>query len=319
MAGRKYCISEADFKRIQLFNYVNYESVIGLLESCLIKEVAPREILISPGQPNNAIYIVLKGRLRVHLGPLEADPIITLGPGESAGEMSVIDQQPTSALVVTEERCRLLVMSEDLLWSLVQSSHAAACNLLFTLTKRLRHTDHVITENVHMEEIYHRYGNVDALTGLHNRHWLDNTLKRQCQRCEKNRTPFSIIMIDVDHFKQVNDHNGHLCGDRILYWLAHILTDHLRPSEVVARYGGDEFIILLPDTTVENATEVAKRLQQSVKEAPSVVIDGKKIVHPTISAGIACIKPGQTPEMLIEEADSALYRAKEKGRDCISI
>jgi diguanylate cyclase (GGDEF)-like protein len=318
LAKRNYCISEADFRRIHLFKYVHYEAVIGLLEACLTKELAPQEILISPGQPNNAIYIVLSGRLRVHLGPLEADPIIILEAGESVGEMSVIDQQPTSALVVAEERCRLLVMSEDLLWSLVQSSHAASCNLLFTMTKRLRHTDHVIIENVHLDEVYQRYGNVDALTGLHNRHWLDNALERQCQRCAKSKTPFSIIMIDIDHFKQVNDRQGHLCGDRILYWLAHILTDHLRPSEVVARYGGDEFIILLPDMTIENAVEVAKRLHNCVKGAPAVIIEGKEMVHPTISSGIACIKSNQTPEMLIEEADAALYRAKEKGRDCIS-
>jgi diguanylate cyclase (GGDEF)-like protein len=318
VAHRKFSISEAVFRRIHLFKYVQYESVIGLVESCLIKELPPQEILISPGQPNNAVYFILEGRLRVHLGPLESDPIIILDAGESVGEMSVIDRQPTSALVIADERCRLMVMSEDLLWSLVQSSHAAACNLLFTLTKRLRHTDHVITENVHMDEVYQRYGNVDALTGLHNRHWLDNAMKRQCQRCATNGTPFSIIMVDIDHFKRINDLHGHLCGDRILYWLANILTDHLRPSEVVARYGGDEFIILLPDMAIGNASEVAKRLHKCVKEAPPVVVDGKKLDHPTISAGIACLKAAQTPEMLIAEADAALYRAKENGRNCTS-
>jgi diguanylate cyclase (GGDEF)-like protein len=312
-------IKEEDIQGIHFFKCIARESIRGLLECCSTRFLSAREILIHVGNLNSTVYFILDGRLRIHLHSLDSEPVALLETGESVGEMSVIDKQPTSAYVVADQDSRLLVMDEDILWSLVRSSHAAACSLLFTLTKRLRQADAVICKGVELENLFHHYGSVDALTGLHNRYWLDNALQRLYQRCILDGATFSLIMIDIDHFKQFNDRYGHLYGDRVLYSIGQTMMQNLRPSEVIARYGGDEFIIILANLDIQQAKEVADRIHTAVLEAAPLIHDGHEIFSRSISVGVAELKPGQSLEMLISDADSALYRAKNKGRNCVSL
>ena len=310
-------LTEDEIKSIELFKFVDIESIRGLLENCSTRKLEAEEIFIKPGMQNEAVYFLLKGKLRIHLTSPDSEPLVIFSSGESVGEMSVIDQELTSAYVIAQEPCRLLVMEEDILWSLVQSSHAAACNLLFILTKRLRHTDFVVSENVKVEHIYQRYGSVDALTGLHNRHWLDNALNRYCNRFASSKEALSVLMIDIDKFKDFNDTYGHLHGDRLLYRIAHTISEHLRPSEVITRYGGDEFVVLLPDIDLGNAINIARRLHDAVRKSP-LIENEDKIPLPTISIGVAQLQVDQTPEKLLCDVDAALYRAKKNGRNCTS-
>jgi diguanylate cyclase (GGDEF)-like protein len=232
--------------------------------------------------------------------------------------MSVIDHQPASAFVVAAEPVRLLAMDEELLWSLVHSSHAAACNLLIGLSKRLRHADSMISESNEMEEDSRHYGTVDALTGLHNRFWMDMVLERQVQRSITGSLPLSLILIDIDNFKIFNDRCGRAYGERVLYSMAHTLSDHLRPTEIVARYGGDEFVVILPDVAIETAVKIGGRLHRGVMDAIPVTPNGSSMPHPTISIGLAALKAGQTGKELLAEAERALGRAKSGGRNRIS-
>jgi diguanylate cyclase (GGDEF)-like protein len=300
-----------DFRQINLFKYVSLESIKGLLDACAIRNLEPEEILITPGQTNRTIYFLISGRLRIHLDMPMGEPIAILGPGESVGEMSVIDRQPASAFVVADEASQLLAMDEDILWSLVRASHEAACNLLFILTKRLRQTNAFISDDLQMEEHdYQHYGTVDALTGLHNRHWLDQMLERQVLRSTTNETPMSLIMLDIDYFKEFNERYSHLYGDHVLYSVAYAISGHLRPREMIARYGDE--------VTIGAARKIALRLIETVMEAVPITPSGKTIPHPTISAGIAELRDGQTADMLIAAADAALSRAKECGPSSIS-
>ncbi len=309
---------ESDLRRIHLLNGVNLESIKGLLSFCEIRRLQPGEVLISRAHPNRTVYFLLNGHLRIHLDSLDEEPHVVLGPGESVGEMSAIDHRPASAFVVADEECTLLAMDEEILWSLVQSSHIAACNLIFILMQRLRHADSVISYDQEVRQQYQKYGNIDALTGLYNRYWLDNMMKRQCLRSSMENTPLSLIMIDIDNFKDFTDHYGHMYGDLIIYSVAHTLSDLLRPTEIIARLGEDEFIVVLPEVDLTTTRRIAERLHRGVMEKVPVMPDGQSIPHPTISMGIVEMKPGQTPEKFIDAADKALYRAKNSGRNCIS-
>jgi diguanylate cyclase (GGDEF)-like protein len=308
----------SELEKLHILKNISLESIKGLLEACSVKMLAPEEILIAPKELNKTVFFILSGRLRIHLDSLESASITILGPGESVGEMSVIDNQLASAYVVANEACKLLVMDEDILWSLIQASHAAACNLLFILAKRLRHTDSIVVEGVQLEQDFQHYGSVDALTGLHNRYWFNSMFRRQFIRSSINNNPFSVIMADIDHFKKLNDTYGHLTGDQVLYEVAHIITKNIRPGEIVSRYGGDEFIILLPDEDIETAKLMADRLLEAMRKALPIPCGDKDIFHPTLSMGLAEMKSDQTPEMLIQATDEAMYRAKENGRDCYS-
>jgi diguanylate cyclase (GGDEF)-like protein len=307
-----------ELRRIRLFQSVDLDAIKGILDACTIRSLGAGEVLITAGQANRTVYFLLEGHVRVHLTSIQNQPTAILGPGESVGEMSVIDHKPASAFVVAAEPVRLLAMEEEVLWSLVHSSHAAAGNLLIGLSSRLRHADAVISESREMDQDYRRHGTIDALTGLHNRFWLEMLLERQVQRSAVGGLPLSLIMIDIDHFKTFNDHYGQAYGDHVIYAVAHTLSGHLRPTDIIARYGGDEFVVILPDMGLETARYIGERLHRGVMDGVPVTPNGSSIPHPTISIGLAALKAGQTGKDLLAEADQALNRAKSGGRNRFS-
>jgi diguanylate cyclase len=145
----------------------------------------------------------------------------------------------------------------------------------------------------------------DPLTGVNNRRGLDDSLAAQYALMTRYRSIFSIVMIDIDHFKQVNDQSGHLHGDHVLQELARIIEESVRETDLVARYGGEEFVIVLPQTDLIGACEFADRLRMEVDRQLEI----------TVSGGVAMAQLEDTPEVLIARADMALYHAKAAGRN----
>ena len=311
-------LSRFDMTEMPLFRNVTPESVDGLLEHCHIKELRKNDVLMRQGEVNHHLYIVLSGELSIHLDSPDSSPIALLGRGETVGEMSLIDHKVVSAYVIAAADSRLMMLDEDMLWSLVWSSHAASCNLLGILTSRLRNANIVLSDRMQLEYDFHQYGTVDALTGLHNRYWLNHTLPRLIKRHDRTAEPLSMIMTDIDLFKEFNTKYGHLCGDHVIHAVARVLMDRLRPSEMAARYGGDEFVILLPRAALHQARIAAERLRVIVDNLVIQLPDGTTVPTPTISVGVAQHRPGDCADYFISTADAAMYRAKEKGRDMVS-
>lgn len=168
-----------------------------------------------------------------------------------------------------------------------------------------------ISEEKRMEEELRRLSTTDALTGLYNRRFLDATLETEFQRAQRTHARLAVVMFDIDHFKKFNDTHGHDQGDRVLQTVARCLRETLRPFDFPCRYGGEEFVAILPDLAVAEALALAERLRQQVAAA---AIDG---LHVHISIGVACLPAlaAATPAALLEAADAALYRAKEGGRN----
>ncbi len=154
----------------------------------------------------------------------------------------------------------------------------------------------------------------DGLTGLYNRNKLNSIFSEQIARYERNKRPFSVLMIDVDHFKTLNDSLGHVSGDEILAAIARILSQSIRSVDFAARYGGDEFIIVLTETTVAEALKTAERIRSQVVDIHCKTIE--KTVKVTLSIGIIeCVPSDKTPTEVLSRADSALYEAKRAGRN----
>ena len=166
-----------------------------------------------------------------------------------------------------------------------------------------------------MEEVSRR-ARTDPLTGLHNRRHFDDLLGQMIKQTDRFGDPVALIMADVDHFKNVNDTWGHDAGDEVLKSLADTLKGGVRDADICARFGGEEFAIVLPKTTLQGAAELADRLRKQVESKP-VVVDGEPI-NVTISCGVACYPEGViTKEALFAAADRALYEAKSAGRNCV--
>ena len=152
----------------------------------------------------------------------------------------------------------------------------------------------------------------DALTGQGNRRALDEILKQQAELYLSSDRAFSILMLDIDFFKNVNDEYGHMVGDDVLRAFAQRVREYLRPEDVCARFGGEEFVVVLPRTTLEAAQEVAERLRQGVAQAPLLTTPRVQV---TVSIGVATLAPKQTVGDLLIAADAAVYVAKNAGRD----
>ena len=157
---------------------------------------------------------------------------------------------------------------------------------------------------------------VDELTKLHNRRYLTSHMTREFERAIENNKPLSVIMVDVDHFKKVNDTHGHAVGDDVLVELARRMIECTRTSDLSARLGGEEFVVVMPETSMQVAESVAERLREGVGGEPFVSQDGGLAMDITVSMGVALINgSGDSPADLLARADEALYRAKSGGRN----
>jgi diguanylate cyclase (GGDEF)-like protein len=153
----------------------------------------------------------------------------------------------------------------------------------------------------------------DPLTGLPNRREFNDRLEERMSAWNRRREEFSLLLLDVDHFKALNDEHGHLAGDQVLAAIGRALRAAVRREDAVARFGGEEFAILLPNTTLAQAACVAEKVREAVSRVV-VEHDGREIAV-TVSGGLAAIAADETADTLIENADIALYAAKESGRN----
>ncbi len=313
----------SDYKRsllqaLELFRGVRPEDVQDLLQRCDRRDLAAGELLLSPGAKNEHVFIVLSGSLNVHVGSPGTPVLATMEVGACVGEMSIIEDRDPSAYVIGAEDTHLLVIHQSVLWEMVDASHDFAKNLLVVLSERVRSHNKVIADSYGELRKFERHATTDALTGLGNRHSMEESFPREIARCEKDEEPVSLIMVDVDNFKDFNDKFGHIAGDRALAAVSRILRKQFRPRDVLVRYGGDEFAVLLPQVGEETAMTIADRVRAAVSGTTSDGSDSLITIPVRISMGVAEKCPDSSLDNLIRAADAALYRAKHAGRNVVS-
>jgi len=168
-----------------------------------------------------------------------------------------------------------------------------------------------LRETLHIQSIR------DPLTGLFNRRYMEESLEREIRRADRKQRPLAALMLDLDHFKRYNDTLGHAAGDAMLRAIGSFLQSRMRKDDIVCRYGGEEFTIIMPESSLEIAKQRAEKLRQQGKEL-EISLNGQFLGSVTFSVGIACFpEHGTTSEQLLRAADLALYRAKAAGRDCV--
>jgi len=182
------------------------------------------------------------------------------------------------------------------------------------LQERLARAEERLQRQARQIESHVSEARTDALTGLPNRRAFDDELVRRLAEWTRKRTEFSLIMVDVDHFKPLNDRYGHAAGDEVLRELSRVLRQGFREMDLVARFGGEEFAVILPDTGLDDARWPAERVRVAV--AGTEFAAGGRKLRLTASLGLATVVAGDEPASLVQRADEALYAAKHQGRNC---
>ncbi len=173
-------------------------------------------------------------------------------------------------------------------------------------------TGHDISKRIELEKRLEKLATKDALTGIYNRHKINEELEKSIAINERYNTPFSLIMIDIDHFKEVNDEFGHDVGDKVLKELSTLISKHIRKNDIFGRWGGEEFLLLLPNISKKSTMVMVKKIKDVVEEHSFVSIN-----QLTISLGVTQYKRKESQSQLLKRVDNALYAAKEGGRNLL--
>lgn len=171
-----------------------------------------------------------------------------------------------------------------------------------------------ITQRIHAEEQVRIMAITDGLTGINNRQEFDRLLEHEIERANRYQTPLALLMYDLDHFKQVNDRFGHNTGDTVLKTVTSLVNDNIRGIDIHGRWGGEEFMVLLPQTGLDTAKDVAKKLRRTIAAHPF-----DKLGSITASFGVVELAPHESSKSLAQRVDEALYRAKELGRNRVEM
>ena len=304
---------------LELFKDVRPNDVQDLLRRCDRRDLEEGEVLLSPDAKNEFVYIVLSGSLNIHVGSPTTPILTSREVGACVGEMSIIEDRDPCAYVIGAEATHLLMIHQTVLWDIVHASHEFAKNLLVVLSERVRSNNHVIADSYGELRKVERHARTDALTGLSNRRTMEESFAREINRCNQDDSSISLVMIDIDYFKQFNDKFGHIAGDRALAAVAQILGAEFRPRDLLVRYGGDEFAVLLPGVDEKQTVTIANRVRRAVSGDTGESDDSLIQIPIRISMGVAEMERGGSLNNLIRAADAALYRAKHAGRNTVSV
>lgn len=308
-------IEACDLTRLQLFDGESPQAIEWVRDAAWERYLKEGDILLEPGHENQSLFFVLSGSLRIELAADNRAFVTHVNAGDCVGELSVLDGKPTSARVVAAEESHIMGLEREDLWRLINTSHIVARNLLYMLSHRIRKDDEALSDSFILQQRYARSARIDTLTGLYNRYWLDEMLPRLVERAHTDAEGLGLLMLDVDHFKRFNDTYGHLAGDEVLRILGTIILSHLRVDDSAVRFGGEEFVIILPDLNEEKVREVAERLCEVVRTQTAERLAYKDLPGITASIGVSMLAPGYSGRDLIAVADAALYQAKRAGRD----
>lgn len=305
-----------EWDQMDLFRGTDMEALEPYLRDCWVDHLPGGHCLIEAGKANQQLYVVLEGELAIHVGSRKEPPIATVGPGETVGEVSLIDGHAGSAYVIANRDCRLLVVDEELLWILVSSFHSIATNLLVVLARRLRTGNAVLSKNQERSREYEFQATIDQLTSLFNRYWLDKMLPRQMERAKRSGRPLSLVVLNIDDLDALRQAHGYQTLDQIIRSVGRATRENVRALDHVARFDTGTFALVCSNTTLQEAMGLANRLRSHV--AAMVVSTDKVSLNVTLSGGGIQLSSAHTLETFLDKAMSAAARAQQDGGNQIA-
>jgi diguanylate cyclase (GGDEF)-like protein len=294
----------------KLFQNIDLDRIRDLVESCERVSIPAGERLLEAGTDNDCVYLLLSGELNVYPGGVRLPKHVVLTSGDCVGEMSLIDGNPVSALVVTARDCDLLVVPHDVLWALIDRVPEVARNLLSVMSGRVRHDNLAVVAGHSRSLEFELATKVDAVSGLHNRQWMANAFPRAIERCERDGDPLCLVLIELEGFAAFSDRHGPAVSETAWRAIAAQCADGLRTHDLLARYNETILAILLPFADAEEGRHVAARLSASIASLPLPVANGKTDTIAT-AFGVASLGPDNSFESLVTTATEALHRVDQ--------
>lgn len=313
---------------------LNFLKSIGIFSNLKLSElhlVAQRlerlhypknEIIFKERQEGNELFIIKCGAtsVRIHLNDGSEREIALLKSGEFFGEMAIFENAPRSATCLAAEECEILRLNKDDFFDLMKRSpHAAISimkNMLNKTTARLNASGQFVAQMVKWGEEASLRAVTDKLTGVFNRRYMESELEKRFEEAKKNGTSIVMVMADMDFFREVNEMYSHEIGDRYIVEVAKVFTNTFRKTDIVSRYGGDEFTILLPNTDLATGMAVTEEVRKNVEKLDFLKEFEGPDLHLSVSLGVSGYpETASTLQELREQADKALYEAKHQGRN----
>ena len=317
---------EEFLRTVDIFSLLS-DGEIGLLASRLrTREAGAGETVFREGEMGDELFIVRSGKAAayVRLPNGKRREIAEFLPGDFFGEMSIFENASRSATCYAAQSSRLLRLRGKDLEELVETGPGLAIKLMIRMleitAKRLREKSEFLADMVLWGEKARRRAITDELTGVYNRRFLDEAVREYLERARNQGKPLALLMADLDYFRLINERFGHPAGDRLLAGMAGLLRGCLRKTDLLARYGGDEFAVIMPDTRLEEALEIAEQICRQAAGRQVEGNGGSALQGVTISLGVADYRGGEEDlSPLWGRADRALYRAKCEGRNRVVV
>ena len=308
--------------QIEIFSLLSQKEIGKISGLFKLHEIREGETLFREGEEGNELFIVKSGVMAssIQLVGGGTREIAVFQQGNFFGEMSIFEKAPRSATCYSKEKSILMSLHEKDFYRIMEQYPDIATKIMYRMlnitTQRLRDTGEFLSDMVHWGEAARKRAITDELTGAYNRRFLDDALENQFDISKNNGTPLTMLMIDLDYFRKINDHYGNAVGDQTITEVVGVFNRILRDKDILARFGGDEFTVLMPQTESETARVIAEQIRKDVESLDILKSYKGPITWITLSIGVAAYpEHAQTVSQLKEMVDQALYRAKEGGRN----
>ncbi|MFC1670261.1 diguanylate cyclase [Spirochaetota bacterium] len=314
---------QADFlKQVNILSSLSKNEINKIINYFNTVNIKKGEILFEQGDEGNAMYIVKEGKIisTIKLPDGKEQQVAEFGRGDFFGDMSIIEQAPRSATCKATDHSSLFEIDEGEFFGLMDLNPNIAIKIMHKMlniiTSRLRNANDFVVDMVNWGEDARTRAITDPMTGVYNRRYLDDSIDDFFKTAKKKNEPLSVVMIDLDYFRQINDNYGHDIGDKAIIEIVGVLKNNTREKDIIARYGGDEFTILLPETSHNDGRQVAQNICKKVANLDMLKDFDGPVKNLSLSMGMASFpKNAKSLKTLRAKADKALYNAKENGRN----